>query len=307
MLLRSRPAVLEDLLDFQDGLALPYGPAQKDLLPAAWAGLLSQPSIWSLVVEDMDRPAGRRSVFYSMTAFVSAEFKDELLSGTIPFMSGHLVRRYLEVGNEPLKREEMIQVQEGAGLNSINLHSVCPIVPAGQNAPIEIGDYLARQNFEAMRGYRFDELLREVFSSEALQSYLGGGWRVRQGHGDEPTLKNPWLLGFNRAEARETSGARMASMFVSYPIRLGLRRNHRELLQAALDGLTDDEMADRFSVSLSAVKKRWLAVYEHVDKVFPGLLPFDVARTEKGRGAERRRHLLNFLRDHPEEFRSLED
>ena len=99
----------------------------------------------------------------------------------------------------------------------------------------------------------------------------------------------------------------MAQMFVYRPPRLGLRRLHRELLQAAHEGLTDDEIAERFSISLSAVKKRWLAVYDHTDRRFPNLLPQDPLRSEKGRGIEKRRHLLNFLRHHPEELRSLED
>lgn len=97
----------------------------------------------------------------------------------------------------------------------------------------------------------------------------------------------------------------MAAMFYEYPPRLGLRGTHRELLAAALEGLTDEELSSRLSLSESAIKKRWSAVYEAVEGKIPGLsaTPRDGAK----RGAERRRHLLNYLREHPEEFRPLVD
>ncbi|RYG42215.1 hypothetical protein EON79_19345 [bacterium] len=314
MLLRSRPAVLADLLNYRDGLAFPYGrdPDVLRRLPEAWERLLHLPSVWSQVVEDLEAPPSERVVFYSLTAFVSRSFAMRLRLGRTPFISGEVVRRLLKNGEEPLDKRGMIAHLQEDGLCGLNLHSVCPLVPPGESAPLVIGEYATRQNFDQMRGYRFDQFLREVFTAEASHGYQSGGWRVRADYrsilpDSGPSLDHPYLLGIDREEAAVSAGARMAEMFVHRPPRLGLRRIHRDLLQAALEGLTDDEIADRLSISLSAVKKRWLAAYEHVDQRLPGLLPFDVLRAEGGRGTERRRHLLNHLREHPEEFRSLED
>jgi len=125
---------------------------------------------------------------------------------------------------------------------------------------------------------------------------------------EAPSIERPFLIGVNRTEAEHVDfgGARMASMFHRYPIRLALRRVHRELLACALEGLTDSELSARLSLSPSAIKKRWASVYEHVEGLIPGLPPL-ADRTDKTRGAERRRHVLNYLREHPEEFRPLYD
>jgi hypothetical protein len=56
------------------------------------------------------------------------------------------------------------------------------------------------------------------------------------------------------------------------------------------------------------VKKRWHAIYDRVADVDSELLPPPVADGvySSSRGAERRRHLLNYLRQHPEELRPFE-
>jgi len=53
------------------------------------------------------------------------------------------------------------------------------------------------------------------------------------------------------------------------------------------------------------VKKRWHAIYERVADVDGELLPPSIAYgvPAASRGSERRRHLLNYLRQHLEEIR----
>jgi hypothetical protein len=59
-------------------------------------------------------------------------------------------------------------------------------------------------------------------------------------------------------------------------------------------------------VSLDAVKKSWRAIYERVDTVAPRLLGARVVTGEvPHRHAERRRHLLDYLRTHLEELRPV--
>jgi hypothetical protein len=93
-------------------------------------------------------------------------------------------------------------------------------------------------------------------------------------------------------------------MFAFHPPRLGLKALHRDLLEPALAGFTDEEIAEELSLSLSAVKKRWAALYEHIEETCPGVLGEPV-RSNNGngcRGTERRRHLLQYVRRHPEEM-----
>ena len=76
-------------------------------------------------------------------------------------------------------------------------------------------------------------------------------------------------------------------------------------LQHALMGQTCEKLATSLCLSPWTVKKRWQAIYERVMDVDNELLPPSIACGAHGssRGAERRRHLLNYLRQHLEELR----
>ena len=75
-----------------------------------------------------------------------------------------------------------------------------------------------------------------------------------------------------------------------------------KLLEAMLD-CADDEVAESLSVSASTVQKRWRAVYERIRMVEPDFFPSEGVSTPHTRGAAKRRHLLGYLRSHPEELR----
>lgn len=75
-----------------------------------------------------------------------------------------------------------------------------------------------------------------------------------------------------------------------------------KLLGAMLD-CADDEVAESLSVSASTVQKRWRAVYERISMVEPDFFPSESVSIPHTRGAAKRRHLLGYLRSHPEELR----
>ena len=59
--------------------------------------------------------------------------------------------------------------------------------------------------------------------------------------------------------------------------------------------------------SLPAIKKMWISIYRRVEDCLPELIP-DPLRSDipaTGRGREKRRHLLAYLREHPEELRPV--
>ena len=101
------------------------------------------------------------------------------------------------------------------------------------------------------------------------------------------------------------SGGNIASLFVYTAPRFYFSRSERVLLQHALMGETCEQLAASLSISPWTVKKRWHAIYDRVTDVDPELLPPSIAygAHASSRGAERRRHLLNYLRQHLEELR----
>jgi hypothetical protein len=79
------------------------------------------------------------------------------------------------------------------------------------------------------------------------------------------------------------------------------------LLSCALSGATDEHLAEMLGTSLPAVKKLWVSIYQRVEDCLPELIP-DPLRSDlplSGRGREKRRRLLAYLREHPEELRPV--
>jgi hypothetical protein len=73
----------------------------------------------------------------------------------------------------------------------------------------------------------------------------------------------------------------------------------------AVKGGTDEEISDRLFISESAIKKTWRSAYERVDGCGLATIPknykYHEGRIERGR--EKKKHLLAYLREHPEELR----
>jgi DNA-binding CsgD family transcriptional regulator len=117
-----------------------------------------------------------------------------------------------------------------------------------------------------------------------------------------PPLR-PFLIGLRREEASE--GSTMAPTFFYSRPRFGLKPWEQDMLTQALLGKSDAELSTGLHVSPSTVAKRWHAIYERTAAVATDLFPCDAAtgQSPQTRGSEKRRHLLAYLRHHPEELR----
>ncbi len=82
---------------------------------------------------------------------------------------------------------------------------------------------------------------------------------------------------------------------------LRLAKSDRELLAAALKGMTDHELASELGVSLSAVKARWRSIFLKFSEALPGLIEDMVS--DAVRGPQKRHRILDYVRAHPEEMR----
>ena len=121
----------------------------------------------------------------------------------------------------------------------------------------------------------------------------------------DPALR-PWLVGMTRDEAFAEYGSRVSGLFVFTPPRFSFTRAEQLVLRQSLAGDTDLEIASHLSISRWTVKKRWQSIYDRVDGIDDHILPANGRNQESGaRGAERRRHLLAYLRQHLEELRPL--
>src|SRR5262245_27129018 len=83
---------------------------------------------------------------------------------------------------------------------------------------------------------------------------------------------------------------------------LRLRPAEQSLLSAALAGKTDAELSAALGVSIEAIKKRWISIFERVEQFKSEILSQTDADSD-GRGPQKRHRVIAYVRTHPEELR----
>jgi len=266
------------------------------------------------VVANRARQVGSRTVSFSAVAFVTDEFCSQALSKLSPYPGLELAREYLLRELPVLSHDQVAQANAGAGLNVI----VCFEGWAYNGLSAEQVLAVRAKQSEALRlglsGYRIKEFLAYPIGEDALQWMLNAGARIRRHYSNyfrngtvlRPVAsQRPYLVGLTKEEALAHPGSSLADLFIYTPPRFLFSRSQRVLLQHALRGETCETLAATLAVSRWTVKKRWNAIYERVADVDSELLPSPIADglDASSRGTERRRHLLNYLRQHLEELR----
>jgi hypothetical protein len=117
-------------------------------------------------------------------------------------------------------------------------------------------------------------------------------------------LSVPHFIGISRELALSRLGTWIGSLFIYEPPHLGFRPSEQRLLLAALRGGRDEDLAHELGLSLSAVKKRWLSIYERVAACDSRIIPIAHSGHDGAseRGKEKKQRLLAYLREHPEEL-----
>src|SRR4029453_2017696 len=318
--LMARKGTVEDLGEcyaLHESLRLPYTKRSWRILPEMWRTLLLRGAMQLCLVTNRARLVGSRIVSFSAFLFVTDEFCLEARSKFPPYLDVELARQYLSCDLPVLNREQVGGANAGDGLNVMLcfeawahdglLPEQLLAVRAKQSEAFHLG----------LSGYHVKEFLADTVGEETTQWMLDAGARLRRdysnyfgkNHLPKPeSPRRPCLVGLSKEEALAHPGANIAGLFVYTAPRFHFSRSQRVLLQHALMGETCEKLAASLSISRWTVKKCWHAIYDRVTDVDRELLPPPVAcgAQASSRGAERRRHLLNYLRQHLEELRPYE-
>ena len=145
------------------------------------------------------------------------------------------------------------------------------------------------------RGYGLRAFWAEAAVPEALAYMQGMGMTVvrKRAGGRSHVLRVT-------AEQADLQPTCLAAVFFKFPPpRLRLTRQQQQFLELALLDLSDREIQEWLGLSDEALKKRWHSTYARVRQSDPDLLPEGLP------GADQRRVLLGYLRQHPEELRPI--
>jgi hypothetical protein len=296
-----------------------YGPVINDL-PAAWLRLL-QSEAGNTNVVHAGEGSGGRICFFGVSAIVRDDFLRELKTPPHFWLGPELTRR-MTMGESPLLTgKQLREANSHDGLNLVCWESGFRLEYETNG---EVQRYMMSGFIQAHRGYLWKEVISaQSWTPDHLDFILKTGghlWNPLAGGYMSSTLKTdlsdivskPHVVGITRdlevKRQRDWAGSWVGALFDYHPPRLGLNRSEQGLLSSALPGATDEQLAEILGVSLPAVKKRWVSIYRRVEDYMPELIIPDPPRSDIpaiGRGKERRRRLLAYLREHPEELRPV--
>lgn len=282
---------------------LPLPERVRQALPVVWTRLLGHSAFNADVIEDLDRPAGERIVGFGCAIALDRAWRDRLAHDPPAGAAALLYTDLLDGRWQPPADKELAQMNASGDIAFLVLHYEQALNDLDDPDTLQLlGVAMSLFRF-AHAGYRLAHLYQEGLGAQGayLQSM---GFRQRTARGD-PAL--PELYGLSREEAaRLLPGSPVRDAFQFTPPRFGFAPSERRLLRLAVTQLTDEAIGDELGISAHGVKKLWRQVHLRAVAAMPQLFDEPEAGAEaagSGRGAEKRRVLLQYLRQHPEELR----
>ncbi len=290
-----------------------YGRAIQEL-HTAWLRLIDSEAMTTAVYEEVDGAVVRKCGV-AVGLFVHEEFMREVKTPPLFWLGAELVKR-ITAGRSPvLSDREVREANSGEGLNLI----VWEALPCLEFATRSDLFHLMIEAFrEVHRGFRLKEMITsQAESVERLKWAVDAGglfWdpaKTRYVNSPrrnaEEFVRKPHIVGITRELEFGRLGSWVGTLFDYMPPRFGFSRSEQRMLRAALAGEsgTDEELAEALGVSLPTIKKMWLSVYRRMTHVQPKTIRDRARSGAAERGKEKRRHLLAYLREHPEELRPV--
>jgi len=290
-----------------------YGSASSDLR-SAWLRSLEREAMIASVIEEVD---GSRATicFVGVSVFVGDDFVRELKTPPLLWCGPELARRIARRDSPLLTDRQVREANSRGGLNTITWEGC---IRPGFESHTEVHRKILSVFIEEHRGYLWKEAIASQMESvERLRWTLNSGgllWNPKRGRYLEAfekdpreIIRKPHIIGVTREIELNRPGSWVGALFDYHPPQLGFSRAEQRLLLSALSGGTDQELSDHLGVSVSTVKNTWRSIYNRTASCLPELF-LDHSQTDarsSERGKEKKRHLLAYLRDHPEELRPV--
>lgn len=277
------------------------------------------PSLWStlcastapnpmMLIEDAERD-GHPLVCVVPGHFVRAAFIARYHEVPQPYLLGAIYEAMLDGAVPLMSLDDVRTSNSGDGLHAVisqPAHAPQPTTDPG----LERLRCVAALGFiHFFGGYRICSLHYEAYGDDAVAYLRAGGFRLEH----------------DFASTQRTAGcdpARLPRMFVKYrdevepgaidvmaahifhfaEPRLGLTPAEQRVALRALLGESDRRIAEALHLSTETVRSAWDSVYGRIARVVPAVFEDDAA-VHAGRGAEKRRLAVEYLRQHMHELR----
>ena len=277
-----------------------------DRLPTLWRALALFGTF--SVVEDPVKPHPDSVQGFGASAFVADHFVDEFLAARRNYLDAALYEHIIDGPSPVLSEAQVAEANSGEGLNLVVLnyglrdHDVSN--PSTQRV-LQLG---TTAFYTLHAGYKIKTILNEVFSDEAAQYMKAGGFHLQDTSAAAAVSANsrvPQLFALRREWVQRGVIDPLSALFYPSQPQIGFSRAEQRVLVHALLNRSDAEIADELGLSLDGVKKTWRRIYDRVSRQLPYLIADERKSGGAGRSTEKRRHVLDHLRAHPEEVRPV--
>jgi hypothetical protein len=264
-----------------------------------WRAMLDNAAFQANVIESERPIGGHKIVACGMGVFVTKTFADREIRNPRPGLNSRIMAGISSGESIVLTRTQIGAGNAGAGLDFVNMYGTWRdgIMNASQLA--EVQSLLGTSFVEHFGGYRFNRVLKEAIGASRIElARATGTYRIVAEFQEHESA-----LAVVTRESALTAPYSVASKMYRYeePV-LRLRPAEQKLLAAALGGKTDAELSADLGLSIEAVKKRWMSVFDRVDQFKPEILSRGDADSD-GRGPQKRHRVIAYIRAHPEELR----
>jgi hypothetical protein len=276
-----------------------------------WDRLLAGDARCLAIVEDLELSYPSNIVGFGLSVFVNDRFLEEFCAAPCPQLSAVFYERLIAGEDLVLSPDELRRVNSTTGLNVLVLHFGLGNQDLSDSRTAQIVAVGGASFLFFHGGYRMNAILNEVFGPQHARYMELGGFRlIRDFHAESPAgfdgllpEERPYLFQLRRAWVEPGAVHPLSQMFYAPAARLHFSGAEQLVLEGALLNESDTEIAQRLGMSVNTLKKTWRNIYHRAGRGLPSLLPRGELAVRRGRGQEKRRHLLEYLRMHLEELR----
>jgi hypothetical protein len=309
--LRFRPTQPGDLPECFELLPewLGLDDALRGALPDLWRRIIGLPSITSTLMEDLALPAGQRIQGWGCGFVLPEDWvrQEQLDTRPAAFVIRRIYAGMLDGGFKLMNDAEVGAANAQGRFHFLNFYTQRrkdlsdPYVQSVFN--------IANEAFRiAGSGYNVQVMYFETSAQDA-PAIAAAGFPRRQ-YSNESALEHlseqarPAFLSVTRDEVRRSfPGTSVRHVFDHHPPLFRFSTSQRRLLWLALFDDSDAHLTERLEISVHGLKKLWRGIYERIEDRMPEFFGDAAGGDEGKRGPEKRRQVLAYVRQRPEELR----
>lgn len=292
--LASLDSLVPDWLEIDQGV--------RASLPAIWTRLLGQPGFNGDVIEDLRRPVGQRVVGFGTSIALDRHWLLKLQDAPPERVSAKVYESLRNGTFAPPDDKALGRMNAQGEVAFLVLHYHQLLSDLENPDTVEVLG-VAMDLFRASHsGFRLSALYQEGIGDQgAYLESMGFRRLTNRGNGA------PELFGLTRQHAqRMLPGSPVRDAFQFTPPQFSFSGSERRLLRLATSQMSDEQIGLEVGLSGHSIKKLWRGIYQRSVAVMPDLFEEGAGLELGTRGPEKRRPLLQYLRQHPEELRPFQ-